>query len=80
MFFSFDYVIKVGKRCSCATMELWMHLAGLLSTQNASITPWLHAAHLPFLNCFTGRRFVKIKGSKRSNKPCIFVEEEPINS
>ena len=53
-----------GKRCSCATMELWMHLGGLLSTQearvsyasfvlsnlpHASITPWLHAAHLPFL-------------------------------
>ena len=52
-----------GKRCSCATMELWMHLGGLLSTQDsyasfvlsnlprASITPWLHAARLPFLNC-----------------------------
>ena len=58
-----------GKRCSCATMELWMHLGGLLSTQearvalgnsyasfvlsnlpHASITPWLHAARLPFLN------------------------------
>ena len=51
-----------GKRCSCATMELWMHLGGLLSTQDsyasfvlsnlprASITPWLHAARLPFLN------------------------------
>ena len=64
-----------GKRCSCATMELWMHLRGLLSTQEArvalgyrlvrllrffsfvlsnlpraSITPWLHAARLPFLN------------------------------
>ena len=52
-----------------ATMELWMHLGGLLSTQEArvargdsyasfvlsnlpraSITPWLHAARLPFLN------------------------------
>ena len=64
-----------GKRCSWATMELWMHLGGLLSTQEAkvalgyrlvrllrasfvlsnlpraSITPWLHAARLPFLNC-----------------------------
>ena len=25
-----------GKRCSCATMELWMHLGGLLSTQEAT--------------------------------------------
>ena len=58
-----------------ATMELWMHLGGLLSTQEArvalgdsrvrllrffsfvlsnlpraSITPWLHAVRLPFLN------------------------------
>ncbi|CAH3022623.1 unnamed protein product [Porites evermanni] len=24
-----------GKRCSCATMKLWMHLGGLLSTQEA---------------------------------------------
>ena len=27
-----------GKRRSCATMELWMHLAGLLSTQEARVT------------------------------------------
>ena len=50
-----------------ATMELWMPLGGLLSTQEtrvalgdapfvlsnlprASITPWFHAARLPFLN------------------------------
>ena len=52
-----------GKRCSYATMELWMYLGGLLSTQEdsyasfvlsnllrASITPWLLAARLPFLN------------------------------
>ena len=26
-----------GKRCSCATMELWMHLGGLLSTQEARV-------------------------------------------
>ena len=26
-----------GKRRSCATMELWMHLAGLLSTQEARV-------------------------------------------
>ena len=38
MFFSFDYVIKKnGKRCSCATVELWMHLGGLLSTQEARV-------------------------------------------
>ena len=58
-----------GKRCSWATIELWMHLGGLLSTQEArvalasyasfvlsnfpraSMTRWLHAARLPFLNC-----------------------------
>ena len=57
-----------GKRCSCATMELWVRLGVFLSTQEArvalddsyasfvlsnlpraSITPWLHAARLPFL-------------------------------
>ena len=32
------------------------------------------------LECSNGRRFVNIKGSKRSNKPSLFVEEEPINS
>ena len=50
-------------------MELWMHLGGFLSPQEArvvrgdyasfvlnnlpraSITPWLHAARLPFLKC-----------------------------
>ena len=67
-----------GKRCSCATMELWMHLGGLLSTQEArvalgytsfvlsilpraSITPWLHAARLPFLKKipFFNSRFLK---------------------
>ena len=26
-----------GKRCSCATMELWMHLGGLLNTQEAIV-------------------------------------------
>ena len=26
---------KNGKYCSCATIELWMHLEGLLSTQEA---------------------------------------------
>ena len=26
-----------GKRCSCATMELWMHLGGLLSIQEARV-------------------------------------------
>ena len=26
-----------GKRCSCATIELWMHLGGLLSTQQARV-------------------------------------------
>ena len=26
-----------GKRCSCTTMELWMHLGGLLSTQEARV-------------------------------------------
>ena len=47
-----------GKCCSCATIELWMHLGGLLSTQDArvsfvlsnlpraSLTRWLHAARL----------------------------------
>ena len=25
------------KRCRCATMELWMHLGGLLSTQEARV-------------------------------------------
>ena len=67
-----------GKCCSCATMELWMHLGGLLSTQEArvalgytsfvlsilpraSITPWLHAARLPFLKKipFFNSRFLK---------------------
>ena len=35
MFFSFDYVIKEMVNAQRATMELWMHLAGLLSTQEA---------------------------------------------
>ena len=26
-----------GKRCICATIELWMHLEGLLSTQEARV-------------------------------------------
>ena len=26
-----------GKRCSCATIGLWMHLRGLLSTQEARV-------------------------------------------
>ena len=26
-----------GKHCSCATMELWMHLGGLLITQEARV-------------------------------------------
>ena len=26
-----------GKRCSCATIELWIHLGGLLSTQKARV-------------------------------------------
>ena len=26
-----------GKRCSCATIELWMHLGGLLSTPEAKV-------------------------------------------
>ena len=29
------YYKRNGKRCSCTTMELWMHLGGLLSTQEA---------------------------------------------
>ena len=28
---------RKGKRWSCATMELWMHLGGLLSTQEARV-------------------------------------------
>ena len=39
MFFSFDYVIKemVNVAAVRATMELWMHLGGLLSTQEARV-------------------------------------------
>ena len=70
MFFSFDYFIKeMVNVAAVQPMELWMHLGGLQSTQEArvargdsnasfvlsnlpraSITPWLHAARLPFLN------------------------------
>ena len=38
MFFSFDYVIKEMVNVQRATMELWMHLGGLLSTQEARVT------------------------------------------
>ena len=71
-----------GKRCSCATMELWMHLGGLLSTQEArvargvlsnlpraSITRWLHAARLPFLNCL----WKAPMGSWQQNLYCIVL-------
>ena len=39
MFFSFDYVIKemVNVAAVQPTMELWMHLGGLLSTQEARV-------------------------------------------
>ena len=37
MFFSFDYVIKEMVNAQRATMELWMHLGGLLSTQEARV-------------------------------------------
>ena len=56
-----------GKRCSCATIELWIHLGGLLSNQEArvalgnsyasSVLSRLHAARLP--STFTsGNRFI----------------------
>ena len=32
-----------GKRCSCATTELWMHLGGLLSTQEARLLRFFRA-------------------------------------
>ena len=38
MFFSFDYVIE--EMVNVAAVQPW----------SASITPWLHAARLPFLN------------------------------
>ena len=37
MFFSFDYVIKEMVNVQRATMELWMHLGGLISTQEARV-------------------------------------------
>ena len=52
-----------GKRCTGATIELWIHLGGLLSTQEDRVAlgnsydsfmlsnlprAWLHAARLPF--------------------------------
>ena len=36
-----------GKRCKCATMELWIHLDGLLSTQEARV-----ARHYAFSNSY----------------------------
>ena len=40
-YLSFGYVInkRNGKLCSCATIELWMHGRGFLSTQEAGVAP-----------------------------------------
>ena len=66
---------RKGKRCSFATLELCMHLGGVLGSQEAiftlgyasinsyasfvpsnllraSVTRWLHVAHLPFLKLY----------------------------
>ena len=63
-----------------------MHLGGLLSTQDsyasfvlsnlprASITPWLHAARLPFLN-FVGRLLVERATRLLSHPPTLDCSE-----
>ena len=84
---------RYGKHFSRATIELWMHLGGLLSSQEAnvplcytssnsyasfvlsnlpraSITRWLHAARLPFLNCFASVK--KQKSMHGSTWPVAF--------
>ena len=82
---------RYGKHFSRATIELWMHLGGLLSSQEAnvplcytssnsyasfvlsnlpraSITRWLHAARLPFLNCFASVPFLNCFASVKKQK------------
>ena len=65
-------------RYRCATIGLWMHLGGLLSTQEAkvfllnnlpraSLTRWLHSACLPLLNFFGLKVRRCLKQSRKSN-------------
>ena len=40
-----------GKRCSCAAIELWIHLGGLLSTQEARVALGYTSSNSTLLSC-----------------------------